>query len=291
DFLRRIQSGDTLIFDGGMGSMLAAGGAGEGAGLANLSHPFLVKDIHIAYLAAGAECLITNTLTLNAAYMKKIGLLHLLESALYAGIEQALSAADGRAYVLGDMGPAGELLAPYGSGDSDAFYDAFCRQAAVFAEARLSGIIIETVFSWDEAKLMLAACHDAAPSLPVILSMTFANVKDGGRTIMGDKAADIASSAGELGACAVGTNCGDLAPKELVNTLLSMAPAGLPLIAQPNAGTPILNGKHTVYDMPPEDFALGMLMLKRAGAQMLGGCCGTTPAHIAAIVKAIKKEH
>jgi 5-methyltetrahydrofolate--homocysteine methyltransferase len=287
-FTETLHSGQVLIFDGGMGSMLTVGGAATGAGLANLSHPKLVLDIHRAYLQAGADCLITNSLTLNSAYMKKAGQLPQLEGALNAAVEQALRAADGRAYVFGDMGPGGELLAPYGNGDPGAYYEAFCGQAAVFAEAALSGIIIETVFSLAEAKIMLAACHDAAPHLPVILSMTFAKVKDGGRTVMGDKAADIAATAQALGASAVGTNCGDLYPRELADVMRAMAPTGLPLIAQPNAGKPELSGFTVIYNLPPADFVADMLAVRQAGAQMLGGCCGTTPAHIEALAKELR---
>ena len=287
DFLNLLHSGRTLIFDGAMGSMLAAGGATGGVGPANLSHPQLVYDIHRAYLEAGADCLITNTLTLNSLYMKKTGQSPLWQDALNAGIEQALNAAAGQAYVFGDLGPVGELLAPYGSGDPGAFYEAFCQQAAVFAASALSGIIIETVFSWAEAKIMLSACHDAAPALPVIVSMTFTNAKDGGRTIMGDKAASIAANAQSLGACAVGANCGDLSLPELTKVLQAMAPAALPLIAQPNAGRPQLKNGQTVYSLTPQAFAADMLALRQAGALMLGGCCGTTPAHIEALVRAI----
>jgi len=255
--------------------------------LANLSHPQLVCDIHRAYMEAGADCLITNTLTLNSIYMKNAGQLHLLDSALAAAIELSLKAADGRAHVFGDMGPTGELLAPYGNGDAGAFYEAFCEQAAVFAAAPVSGIIIETVFSWEEAKIMLQACLDAAPQLPVILSMTFAVAKGGGRTVMGDKAADIALNGRDMGLCAVGTNCGDLAPAEFAEVMRAMAPAGLPLIAQPNAGKPQIQGAEVTYNMAPAAFAQDMLAVHQAGATLLGGCCGTTPAHIEALVKAL----
>ncbi|MCL1975015.1 MAG: homocysteine S-methyltransferase family protein [Firmicutes bacterium] len=286
-FLESLQNKQPLVFDGAMGSMLAQAGLTESAGLANIEHPQQVYDIHRAYIEAGAQCLITNTLTLNSVYMKKAGQAALLEKSLYAGIEQALKAAEGKVFVFGDMGPAGELLKPYGSGDSGAFYEAYCQQAAVFAETALSGIIIETVFSLAEAQIMLNACRDAAPCLPVILSMTFAKTKDGGRTMMGDKAVDIAVTAKQAGACAVGANCGDLYPQEFAVVMQAMAPAGLPLIAQPNAGKPQLCAGKVVYDLDPNSFAADMLALRTAGASMLGGCCGTTPAHIAALTKAV----
>ncbi|MCL1816319.1 MAG: homocysteine S-methyltransferase family protein [Clostridiales bacterium] len=287
DFQDILASKKTLIFDGGMGSMLAQGGARAGAGMANLSHPRLVYDIHRAYLDAGADCLITNTLTLNSAYMEKARQSEILEASLNAAIEQALKAADGRYFVFGDMGPGGQLLAPYGSGDAAAYYAAFCEQAAVFAAAHLSGIIIETVFSLAEAQIMLKACQDAAPALPVLLCMTFAFTKNGGRTMMGDKAIDIATKAAECGAKAVGTNCGDLSLPEQAEIIKTMSQANLPLIAQPNAGKPELIDNQATYSLNPATFAEGMLIIKQAGAQMLGGCCGTTPAHIEALAKAM----
>ena len=131
---------------------------------------------------------------------------------------------------------------------------------------------------------MLRAAKQAAPALPVLLSLTFASVKRGGATIMGDRAAKAAASAAEWGAAAVGGNCGDLSPAEYAVVMTSMREAcRLPLLVQPNAGKPRLEGDQVYYDLSPQDFAIQMQDCRAAGASLLGGCCGTTPAHIQAL--------
>lgn len=286
-FTERLAAGEQLIFDGGMGSMLAVRGADGSDGNPNLVHPTIVQEVHRLYLEAGADCLITNTLVLNEIYMAKRQQLATLDDAVRAAVENALEAAHGQALVFGDLGPIGDMLKPYGPGEPEAFYAAFCRLARVLAEQPIDGFIIETVFQLAEAELMLKACQEVAPHLPIICSLTFSQLKGGGRTIMGDQAIRVAETAAELGAVVVGCNCGDLAPQELAEILKYMAPAGLPLIVQPNAGKPRLEQGQIIYDLGPAAFASQMLACWEAGAQLFGGCCGTTPDHIAALKQAL----
>lgn len=282
DFLQTLASGKTLLFDGAMGSLLTQKGVDTGANN-NITASQKVAEVHREYIESGSDCIITNTLTLNSIYASKRGLSdNDCAEANRAAARVALAAADGKAFVFGDLGSTGEMLKPYGTGDKEQFYHAYCHQAAALAENKIDGFIIETVFDIEEAKIMLQACRDTS-NLPVILSMTFATAAKGGRTIMGNRAAEIAQVAAAGGAIAVGANCGDLAPEEFVPVIKEMLPAGLPIIIQPNAGKPRLENGITCYDLTTQEFAQGLLECHKAGAQLLGGCCGTTPQHIAAI--------
>ncbi len=284
DFLQTLASGKTLLFDGAMGSLLTQKGVDTGTNN-NITAPEKVAEVHREYIEAGSDCIITNTLTLNSIYASKRGLSdNDCAEANRAAARVALAAAAGKAFVFGDLGSTGEMLKPYGTGDKEQFYHAYCHQAAALAENKIDGLIIETVFDLEEAKIMLQACRDTS-NLPVILSMTFATAAKGGRTIMGNRAAEIAQAAAAGGAVAVGANCGDLTPEEFVPVIKEMLPAGLPIIIQPNAGKPRLENGITCYDLTTEEFAQGLLECHKAGTQLLGGCCGTTPRHIAAIKK------
>jgi len=276
---------EPLLFDGAMGTMLmqkgVSGPPGDPSSLA------AVEEIHREYIAAGAEAVTANTFSLNEIYLAKQGLAADPDILIARQVEAALRAAQGKAYVFGDIGPAGELLAPYGTGEETAFYRAFLRQAKALAACGVHGFIVETFFDLREALIALRACREAA-DLPVIVSLTFSSAGRGGRTMMGDAAAHIAAKVCENGGDAVGANCGDLSLEETALVIGNMKEAGLPLIAQPNAGKPVLGESGAAYHMTPEVFAQGMRSCLAAGARLLGGCCGTTPAHIAALKAGIK---
>lgn len=288
DFCERIHAPGLFFLDGGMGSLLAELGGSMKSGENNLTHPEIVAEAHRAYLQAGSDALTTNTFTLNGIYAQHQGMSAAdAEQALRRGcaIAAETAAAAGRkVYLLGDLGPSGQMLAPYGDGDAETVFRACLRQCEIMAEAPLDAFLIETVFDLREAELMLRAARQAAPGLPVLLSMTFSSTKRGGATIMGDRAAKIARAAAEWGAAAVGGNCGDLSPAEYAVVIAALREAcTLPLLAQPNAGKPRLCGDRVSYDLAPEDFAAQLRECIVAGATLLGGCCGTTPAHIAAL--------
>jgi len=287
DFKKNLAQGKIMLFDGGMGSLLASKGLTL-SGPANLfTNPQAVAEAHREYVDAGANCIIANTFTLNEIYMKKqIEEGFDIDEANRLGARLAREAAPS-VFVFGDISSTGVMLKPLGPGEAEEFYQAYLRQAKALAEGGVDGFIIETIFDLAEAMLALKACRDAA-DLPVIVSLTFSTVKRGGRTIMGNKAIDCAKAAKEGGACAVGANCGDLSPLELAEVMASMKEAGLPLIVQPNAGKPIYEDGVTRYAMSPGDFAAGVKECLAAGAQLLGGCCGTTPDHIRALKKLIE---
>ena len=212
-----------------------------------------------------------------------------VQLALAAALEIAATVCDGKLFLLGDIGPSGEMLAPLGKGDPEQLYEAFCRQAELMAAYPLDAFLIETVFDLKEAQIILRACLDIAPQIPVLLSLTFSSLKKGGCTMMGNSAAQIAAAAAQQGAAAVGANCGDLTPADYAQVIASMrAACELPLLIQPNAGKPQRQGGEIIYSLAAAEFAQEMASCYAAGARLLGGCCGTTPEHIAALAARYK---
>ncbi|NLY88714.1 MAG: homocysteine methyltransferase [Firmicutes bacterium] len=278
-----------ILLDGAMGTQLAAAGV-EMGGQTNLTHPEAVLAVHRQYVEAGAELLITNTLTMNRVYIETHHPGLDLREVNLAGARLAREAAGEGCYVLGDISSTGQMLEPYGDLSEEDAFKAFYEQATVLAEGGVDGFIIETMFSLAEALCALRACR-AAAGLPVIVSMAFSTVADGGRTIMGDSAQDCALNLMGAGATAVGANCGDLDPFQTAEIVVRMQEAGSTLIiAQPNAGKPKLVEGRTVFEMTAYDFAAGIYQCYQAGARLLGGCCGTTPEHIRAAAGLLKKE-
>ncbi|MEG1500465.1 MAG: homocysteine S-methyltransferase family protein, partial [Clostridiales bacterium] len=273
-----------------MGSLLAAKGLELTCGTHNLDHPQVVKEVHREYIEAGSNCIITNTLTLNAIYTAKKGMDLDLYQLNKKGAEIAREAAEDQVYVLGDLGPTGDLLEPLGIGKRDEFLVAFTDQARALADGGVDGFIIETIFDLNEALLALEACRSVS-DLPIIVSLTFSSLKKGGTTFMGNTAAQCVKKVYEAGGSAVGANCGDLDPEELSEVVKSMTDIGLlPVSVQPNAGKPIFNPDGIVlYNMTPEDYLLGMRKSLANGAQILGGCCGTTPQHIRLLAKLLQE--
>ncbi len=275
-----------ILLDGAMGTQLAARGL-EMSCANNITHPADVLEIHRSYLDCGCDALITNTLTMNRLYLETHKLNLDLEAVNRSGVELARRAARNGQFVLGDMSATGQMLEPYGPYSEIEVYETFLEQAAILADAGVDGFILETFVDLREARCALRGCLDAAV-LPVLVTLSFATTARGGRTIMGDIAGQAAELLAEEGACAVGANCGELAPSEMAAIMGAMrAHVSLPLIAQPNAGKPRLEQGRTVFDLPPHAFAVGILDCIKSGAGIVGGCCGTSPGHITAVARAI----
>ena len=284
-----LQKKKILFIDGGMGSLLAARGC-DTSGVSNLENPEAVLDIHREYSEAGADILITNTFTMNRISIESRGLDLDVEAVNQAGVSLARRAAGTEKLVFGDIGPTGQLLEPYGTYTEAQFYENYAEQAEIFAGAEVDGLIIETFTDLREAECALKACKDKT-SLPVILSLAYSTTEKGGRTIMGSAVEEAAKLAEAYGAAAVGANCGDLDPLGMaVITGIYREATSLPLSIQPNAGKPKLVGGETIYDMQPDQYAGGVIKCFENGASIIGGCCGTTPAHIAAVVKMLESR-
>ena len=249
----------------------------------NIAAPDAVLSIHRAYAACGSQSLTTNTLTMNRIYIETHHVDVDVREVNLAGAALARQAASDGQYVLGDMCSTGQLLEPYGTFTEQQFYDAFREQAELLAEGGVDAFLIETMIDLREALCALRACKDAA-SLPVMVTMAFSTESNGGRTIMGNSAKDCAQQLADAGADVVGANCGSVDPYQTAEIVsLFKSACSLPILAQPNAGLPRLVGDRTLFDMGPEAFAQGVAECIRAGAQIVGGCCGTTPEHIRAV--------
>lgn len=280
----------TIFLDGAMGTQLGQVGL-EMGGKSNVTNPEAVLAVHEEYADSGIDLLITNTLTMNRINLEShnVGVDTLEANA--AGVRLAKQAAREGQYVLGDISSTGKMLQPYGQLSEDEASAAFKEQAAILAQAGVDGFIIETMFDLREALCALRAAREVG-DLPIIVSISFSTAGNGGRTVMGDTALDCARSLSEAGASAVGANCGNVDPLEMAE-IVSIMKRGtsLPIVAQPNAGKGRMVDKSLVFDMSPEDFAAGARECGRAGARLLGGCCGTSPAHIRAMVQLLEGAH
>jgi 5-methyltetrahydrofolate--homocysteine methyltransferase len=287
DFLRLLKDMEVVLLDGAMGTQLDKKGL-MGRGSVNLDAPQAVLEVHRAYAAAGCDALIANTLTMNRIYIETHNVGVSVADVNRTGVELAREAAGDRLCVLGDMSSTGQLLEPYGSYREAQFYDAFREQAEILARAGADGVILETMFDLREALCALRACKESSP-LPVIVSIGFQTGRNGGRTMMGDTAEQCARQLADAGADVIGANCGDLDPVQMSRVVAALrAATDRPIAAQPNAGRPQWIDDKTVFDMEPAAFAAGVAECVRAGAQIVGGCCGTTPEHIRAVHERIR---
>jgi len=279
-----------LIIDGGMGTQLDERGAVMG-GQACLTHPETVLAVHKDYLAQGVNLLITNTLTMNRYFIELHDEGIDIREVNLAGARLARQAADESphqpVFVLGDMSSTGKMLEPLGDLTEEMAQEAYREQAGILLEGGVDGFILETMFNLDEMELAIKAIREIS-DLPIFASMTFETTKRGGRTMMGNTAEECARRLEEAGVDVIGTNCGSLTPlemSEIVKTMRSVT--GLPIIVQPNAGKPRLEGSKTLFDLAPDEFAEGMAACLENGASIIGGCCGTSPAHIKAMLDRI----
>jgi 5-methyltetrahydrofolate--homocysteine methyltransferase len=283
-----------IFLDGAMGTQLGQMGL-EMGGQNNVTNPDAVLAVHKKYVAVGADLLITNTLTMNRANLESHNVGVDVREVNLAGVRLAKEAAGGAAsggqggppYVLGDMSSVGKMLKPYGQLPEEDAFTAFKEQAAILAEGGADGLIVETMFDLREAILAVRAAKEAC-DLPVIASVAFNTAGNLGRTVMGNTARQCAEALTEAGAIAVGANCGSVDPLEMAQLVALMRDAtDLPIIAQPNAGKGRMVEGDLVFDLSAADFAAGVQECVKAGARLAGGCCGTSPAHIQAMVELI----
>ncbi len=285
DITTRLQAPNILVADGAMGTYLQSQGlpAGMPGELWNVEQPETIRAVHRAYLDAGSQILTTNTFSGNRVRLPQGVNGHPTAELVRRGVELAREAAGDVAWVAGSMGPTGKLLEPLGDLSCDEAEAAYAEQAGIMAEAGADLILIETMTDVEEAR---AALLGALPTgLPVFVTFAF----DGsGRTLMGNPADDVCREIQALGATAVGANCGQ-GPEAVIVALQRMVRAcSLPLIGQPNAGMPTLQATgQTTWDATPDEFAELARAMIGLGVRVLGACCGSTPAHIAAIRAAV----
>jgi 5-methyltetrahydrofolate--homocysteine methyltransferase len=283
----------TLVFDGAMGTQLIAAGYRpvESPESWNLSDPDTVAGIHRAYLEAGADIIETNTFGGSRAKLtayhagERVAELNLAGARLATAVRDEV--APGK-LVAGDIGPSGRMMPPVGDASADELRDVFAEQAEALVAGGVDLISMTTFFDLDEARAAVLGVRAMAGSLPVLISMAFKPSPRGYRTMMGVTPAQAARTLLDAGADVVGANCEITADEMPALVEEFRAATDAPLIIQPNAGQPRLEAGHTVYDETPERFAAHMPAIVAAGANIVGGCCGTTPQYIVALVAALR---
>lgn len=287
DLLRALLAQRALVCDGAMGTQLQALGLAPGeCGMRwNTEAPQHVRAVHQRYLDAGADLLTTNTFSGTSLALAGHGLETRMAELNRAGAELARSVAGDRAFVLGDMGPFGGLLEPYGEIAAGVAADAFKAQAAALLEGGADAILVETMSDPAEASLAIGAARNAG-AVCVVATFTFQHSPSGLRTMMGSEVATTLRAALDAGADIVGANCGtELSLDDygrLAEQLVTLA-ENQPVIVQPNAGSPVLEQGKIAYHTAPAAFAAAAKRFLASGVKIVGGCCGTSPAHIAAV--------
>ncbi len=293
-------SSQVLIADGAMGTML------HGRGIdfrrcfdeLNLSNPALVAEIHREYIEAGAQLILTNTFGANRFKLEQHGLAARLAEINRAGVELAhrvVAASFREVLIAGDVGPLGVRLAPYGRVRAEIARQAFAEQIRALAEAGADLIVIETISDLYEIREAIHAAREVC-DLPIVASVTF--TRDD-RTLLGDDPASAAHALAQAGADVIGVNCSGgpaqlLRILKIMRTALATSQGSQPrrpyFWVKPNAGWPHQVGGRIMYPADPDYFGEYADLFRQAGANVIGGCCGTTPAHIAAIKRSLAAD-
>jgi len=278
----------TVIFDGAMGTMLMAAGlkAGETPELWNIEKPSLVTEIHRKYYEAGSDVVHTNTFGGNAIKLADRGLSDRMEAINVEAAKLAREACPAGKFVAGDVGPTGKLLKPLGDLVIEEAEEAFFRQAQALLKGGVDLISIETMFSLEEALAGLRAAKRLGEA-PVIAALTFNRTKKGFFTMMGEGVNQAVSAFEGAGADVIATNC-SLGSRDMIDLTKELrAATRKPILVQPNAGKPLTQKGVTSYLQTPVEFAQDGKEIRNSGADMIGGCCGTSPEFIRALVQTL----
>ena len=275
-----------VILDGATGTNLMAAGMPVGACPEAwiLENPQVLIDLQKSYVEAGSDIVYAPTFTGNRIKLAEYGLEGRLEEINTKLVQLSKQAVDGKALVAGDMTMTGQQLYPMGDLLFEELVEVYKEQARVLAEAGVDLFAVETMMSLQECRAAVFAIRETC-NLPIMVTLTY---NEDGRTLFGTPPETAVVVLQSLGVDAIGINC-STGPMEMVEPVQKMAEyATIPIIAKPNAGLPELEGRKTVYRMTPEEFARAGAALVEAGAAIVGGCCGTTAAHIGALSAAVK---
>ncbi len=289
DLIQQLISNGPVLTDGAWGTEFQARGleAGECLDHWNLTHPDRVEAVARAYVDAGSQVILTNTFRANRIALAGHELVHLARDINSRGVEISRRAAAGRAHVFASMGPSGKLLM-MGDVSEDELMTAYAEQTQALAEAGADALLFETMSDLEEAKVCVRAARPTG--LPIIVSLAYDSGKNLDRTMMGTTPELAAAELTEAGADVIGANCG-----QGIETFAALCQrlrnsTKLPIWIKPNAGLPELVEGGTHYQTGPEAFARHAPDLLTAGANFLGGCCGTSPDFIRALHLAIQSK-
>lgn len=287
--LDRLADKKLLVSDGAWGTMLQAKGlTGDCPEQWNISHPDDVKSVAAAYAAAGSDIVLTNTFGGSSLKLAKSGHQDRVAEFNEAGTRNSLEAA-GEAVVAGSVGPTGQFIEPLGDLTVAQAEAAFSQQIAAMLNAGLKAICVETMTAVEEAACAIRAAKKLDPSVDVIATMTFDPTPNGYRTMMGVSPERAAKELTEAGADILGSNCGNGIEQMIEITAELRQHSDKPILVHANAGIPELIDGKTVFRQSPQHMAERVGELVEAGANIVGGCCGTTPEHIAAMKAVVDK--
>lgn len=278
----------TVVFDGAMGSMLISQGLapGESPESWNLEKPEIVAEIHSRYYAAGSDVVHTNSFGGNPVKLADCGLSDRVEHINRRAAEITRSVCPAGKMVAGDLGPTGKFLKPLGDLDPRDAELCYRRQAEALLTGGADLISIETMFSLEEALAAVRGTRSLG-NVFIIASLTYNRTQKGFFTMMGDGVAKSVNALEDAGADAVGSNC-SLGSADMIDLTAEIRSATRrPVMIQPNAGKPVVIDDSVTYQQTPLEFAADCRKIKVAGADMIGGCCGTTPEFIRALAKAV----
>ena len=284
--IETLQSGGHLLGDGAMGTMLQEAGLTDGGApeLWNVEHPEKIEAILEAYAEAGANLITTCTFGGTRPRLEMHDLGDRVEELNRAGAEVARRVVDRHpgAYVVGDVGPSGELMEPMGTLTPESAQELFEEQIRGLVAGGVDAILIETMSDLGEVEAAVNAAKAVAPGLPILVTMSFdTNL----RTMMGVKPSQAVEQVSAMGVQVVGANCGRGVDemRVIAAELAEARPEGVFLMTQSNAGLPKLVGDEFVYDGTPEVMVDWARDMRELGIDVIGACCGSTPAHIAAM--------
>ncbi len=290
-FLERLNAGEIFIANGATGTNLQKMGLKAGFIPEDLvmDQPDLLLKLESAFVEAGSDIILTCTFGGTDLRMKESKYADRTSEVNRRAVELARKAASTRKDVLvaGSIGPTGLLMKPYGPLLPDVARASFAGQAKALAEVGVDLLVIETMFALDEATAAFEGARSVT-DLPIVVSFSYDR---GVRTMMGVKPTDVIKKFKELGAAVIGANCGTtLENMEKVVQEYAAAEPGFPIWAKPNAGLPSMKDTTSVYDVTPGQMGESALRNIANGARIVGGCCGSSPEHVAGIAKAVKSR-
>ena len=287
---------ELFLLDGAMGTELIARGieVGKCNDYLNIEQPDIISDIHLSYFEAGSDAVITNTFGANKYALRRHGFSEEVIKINKAGAQIARRAAGQERYVLGDIGPSGDFLEPLGTLKAGDLKEAYVHQSSSLLDGGVDGFIIETMTAIEEATVAIEAVKSIGSDLPILASMSFDKAGNDFKTMMGVDVEAAVEKIVSLEIDAVGFNCGTISlegyielAEKFVSAVRAMS-ANVIIYAEPNAGKPELVDNRAVYKVSPVDFATAIEKIYKFGVNILGGCCGTGPAHIRATADKLK---